>query len=47
MIRSLRRRHRWFAWLLLVGGLAALGASLLVRPAPLGPGPIAADQGAR
>ena len=42
MIRSLRRRHRAFAWMLLLGGLMALGASLLARPRPLGPGPIPA-----
>lgn len=31
MNRSLRRQHRWWAGFLLIGGLVALAAALVVR----------------
>lgn len=47
MIRALRLRHRRFAWLVLIGGLVAVATAVLVRPAPLGPGPLPASRSGR
>lgn len=42
MIRSLRVRHRMWAWLLLLLGGAALIAAIGSRAGPLPPGPVPA-----